>query len=113
MLTGTSFADDIRYLSLHDNSYLRYFKGHKKKCVLALASVQMPDGADVLLVPKRRVVSLAMSPQDDTFLSAARDDTVRLWDLRAPSAQVSQFVLPEKSRPSTGLTARVTVRRAC
>lgn len=29
------FADDIRYLSLHDNSYLRYFKGHKKKCVLA------------------------------------------------------------------------------
>ncbi|GAA5954082.1 hypothetical protein JCM8115_003306 [Rhodotorula mucilaginosa] len=61
---STKENDDIRYLSLHDNSYLRYFKGHKKK-----------------------VVSLAMSPQDDTFLSAARDDTVRLWDLRAPSAQ--------------------------
>ncbi|GAA5876251.1 hypothetical protein JCM3774_002337 [Rhodotorula dairenensis] len=61
---STKENDDIRYLSLHDNSYLRYFKGHKKK-----------------------VVSLAMSPQDDTFLSAAHDDTVRLWDLRAPTAQ--------------------------
>ena len=47
MLTGSSFADDIRYLSLHDNSYLRYFKGHKKKCVLALLPLQMTDGADV------------------------------------------------------------------
>ncbi|BGP58512.1 hypothetical protein JCM8202_001176 [Rhodotorula sphaerocarpa] len=61
---STKENDDIRYLSLHDNNYLRYFKGHKK-----------------------RVVSLAMSPQDDTFLSAAHDDTVRFWDLRAPTAQ--------------------------
>jgi COMPASS component SWD2 len=29
-----------------------------------------------------------MSPQDDTFLSGATDDTVRLWDLRAQNAQV-------------------------
>ncbi|GAA6033555.1 hypothetical protein JCM8097_001453 [Rhodosporidiobolus ruineniae] len=56
--------DDIRYLSLHDNNYLRYFHGHKK-----------------------RVTSLAMSPQDDTFLSGAADDTVRLWDLRTANAQ--------------------------
>ncbi|GAA5943620.1 WD-repeat containing protein SWD2 [Sporobolomyces koalae] len=61
---STKGNDDIRYLSLHDNSYLRYFKGHKK-----------------------RVVSLAMSPQDDTFLSGATDDTIRLWDLRAATAQ--------------------------
>ncbi|GAA6060873.1 hypothetical protein JCM10212_006253 [Sporobolomyces blumeae] len=61
---STKGNDDIRYLSLHDNNYLRYFKGHKK-----------------------RVTSLAMSPQDDTFLSGATDDTVRLWDLRAATAQ--------------------------
>jgi COMPASS component SWD2 len=33
------------------------------------------------------VVSLEMSPMDDTFLSGARDDTVRLWDLRTANAQ--------------------------
>lgn len=31
------------------------------------------------------VVALEMSPQDDTFLSGATDDTVRLWDLRSAS----------------------------
>lgn len=41
-----------------------------------------------------------MSPQDDTFLSAARDDTVRLWDLRAPSAQVSRSVFPRQTVPA-------------
>ncbi|KAI5481293.1 WD repeat protein 82 [Pseudohyphozyma bogoriensis] len=61
---STKEDDGIRYLSLHDNNYLRYFKGHKKK-----------------------VVSLEMSPQDDTFLSGATDDTVRLWDLRTQNAQ--------------------------
>ncbi|GAA6006731.1 hypothetical protein JCM11491_003162 [Sporobolomyces phaffii] len=61
---STKGNDDIRYLSLHDNSYLRYFKGHTK-----------------------RVVSLAMSPQDDTFLSGSTDDTIRLWDLRSAHSQ--------------------------
>lgn len=36
-----------------------------------------------------RVTSLDMSPVDDTLLSAATDDTVRLWDLRSPNCQVS------------------------
>ena len=31
-----------------------------------------------------RVVSLAMSPMSDAFLSAAEDRTCRLWDLRTP-----------------------------
>ncbi|GAA5902270.1 WD-repeat containing protein SWD2 [Sporobolomyces salmoneus] len=61
---STKGNDDIRYLSLHDNSYLRYFKGHTK-----------------------RVVSLAMSPQDDTFLSGSTDDTIKLWDLRTATSQ--------------------------
>lgn len=61
---STKEDDTVRYHSLHDNKYLQYFRGHK-----------------------RRVTSLAMSPVDDTFLSAAVDDSVRLWDLRTPAAQ--------------------------
>lgn len=52
--------DQIRYLSLHDNKYLRYYAGHTK-----------------------RVVALQMSPIDDTFISGALDKTIRLWDLRS------------------------------
>lgn len=61
---STKENDTLRYLSLHDNSYVRYFKGHTD-----------------------RVTTLEPSPLDDTFLSAAADDTVRLWDLRSPDAQ--------------------------
>jgi COMPASS component SWD2 len=61
---STKEDDAIRYLSIYDNKYLRYFKGHTGK-----------------------VTSLKMSPQDDTFLSASLDETVRLWDLRTPNCQ--------------------------
>ncbi|KAI8927031.1 WD40-repeat-containing domain protein [Entophlyctis helioformis] len=61
---STKEDDAIRYMSFHDNKYIRYFKGHK-----------------------REVVSLDMSPQDDSFLSASLDDTVRFWDLRSPNCQ--------------------------
>ncbi|KAJ8901198.1 hypothetical protein NDN08_007047 [Rhodosorus marinus] len=54
------YDDSIRYLSVHDNRYLRYFKGHR-----------------------HRVCCLALSPINDTFISAAKDDTVRLWDLKS------------------------------
>jgi COMPASS component SWD2 len=29
--TSTKEDDSVRYLSLHDNSYIRYFRGHKRK----------------------------------------------------------------------------------
>ncbi|CAH1756917.1 11951_t:CDS:2 [Entrophospora sp. SA101] len=54
--------DTIRYLSLHDNKFIRYFQGHQKK-----------------------VVSLEMSPKDDLFISGAKDEDVRLWDLKSGS----------------------------
>lgn len=57
--------ESLRYLSLHDNRYLRYFKGHRD-----------------------RVVSLAMSPRDDTFISGSLDNTIRIWDLNSNSCQV-------------------------
>lgn len=56
--------DTIRYLSLHDNKFLRYFPGHTK-----------------------RVVNLIMSPVNDSFLSGSLDRTIRLWDLRSPNCQ--------------------------
>lgn len=51
---------DIRYLSLYDNTYQRFFHGHTDE-----------------------VVSLAMNPCDDTFASASKDKTVRLWKLNS------------------------------
>lgn len=60
--SSTKRDDAIRYLSLHDNKFIRYFSGHTK-----------------------RVNSLAMSPSDDTFISGSLDSSVRLWDLRSPN----------------------------
>jgi len=56
--------DTLRYLSLHDNHYVRYFKGHKKQ-----------------------VISLEISPTDEQFLSAGLDDTVRLWNMNSSNCQ--------------------------
>lgn len=62
--SSTKVDDTIRYLSLHDNKYIRYFPGHTKK-----------------------VVCLNMSPINDTFLSGSLDKTIRLWDLRSQNCQ--------------------------
>lgn len=61
---STKVDDGIRYLSMHDNSFIRYFRGHTQ-----------------------RVTSLSMSPGNDVFLSASLDNTVKLWDCRSPTAQ--------------------------
>lgn len=68
----------IRYLSLHTNSFLRYFKGHTNK-----------------------VTSLAMSPLDDTFCSGSLDETVRFWDLRTNVCQ-GLLRLTSSGIPSVG-----------
>lgn len=56
-------SDDIRYLSTHDNSFLRYFKGHTSS-----------------------VTCLTMNPGSDTFISCSLDNTVRIWDLNSVNA---------------------------
>eukprot|EP01119_Soliformovum_irregulare_P023315 TRINITY_DN8129_c0_g1_i2.p1 TRINITY_DN8129_c0_g1~~TRINITY_DN8129_c0_g1_i2.p1 ORF type:complete len:294 (+),score=53.61 TRINITY_DN8129_c0_g1_i2:70-951(+) len=66
--------ESLRYLSLHDNKYLRYFKGHRDK-----------------------VVSLSMSPRDDLFMTGSLDNTIRLWDLNSNSCQ---GVLRRRGRPA-------------
>lgn len=68
--SSTKVDDTIRYLSLHDNKYIRYFPGHSKK-----------------------VVCLCMSPINDTFLSGSLDKTIKLWDLRSQNCQ-GQMCLP-------------------
>ena len=35
----------------------------------------------------KRVVTLCMSPTDDSFLSGSLDKSIRLWDLRSPNCQ--------------------------
>lgn len=56
----------IRYLSLHDNRFLRTFKGHSKT-----------------------IVAVEMSPKEDVFASASLDDTIRIWDLRSTDCQAA------------------------
>ncbi len=58
--TDEAWGDAIRYLSLHDNRDLRYFRGHTD-----------------------RVTAIERSPVDDTFISASQDNSLRFWDLRS------------------------------
>eukprot|EP00302_Diacronema_sp_CCMP2436_P040523 CAMPEP_0180034094 /NCGR_PEP_ID=MMETSP0984-20121128/29400_1 /TAXON_ID=483367 /ORGANISM="non described non described, Strain CCMP 2436" /LENGTH=324 /DNA_ID=CAMNT_0021959559 /DNA_START=32 /DNA_END=1006 /DNA_ORIENTATION=+ len=66
----------LRYLSLHDNQFMRYFLGHTAP-----------------------VCALEMSPKEDVFISAARDSTVRLWDLRQEGA-LGLLASPNNSPPA-------------
>lgn len=61
---STKIDDGIRYLSMHDNNFIRYFKGHTG-----------------------RVTSLSLNPSNDSFMSTGMDNTVKLWDVRSASAQ--------------------------
>jgi COMPASS component SWD2 len=56
-------SDDIRYMSTHDNSFIRYFKGHEGN-----------------------VTCLAMNPGADTFLSCSEDNSVRVWDTNSANS---------------------------
>ena len=64
LYASTKKDDTIRYLSTHDNQFLRYFKGHTAP-----------------------VTALALCPKDDTFLSCSLDNTLRLWDIRSSTPQ--------------------------
>lgn len=69
-----STGESLRYLSMYDNRCLRYFKGHKE-----------------------RVVSLCLSPVNDSFMSGSLDHTVRIWDLRVNACQ---GILRLRGRPT-------------
>uniref|UniRef100_A0A915IJT3 Anaphase-promoting complex subunit 4-like WD40 domain-containing protein n=1 Tax=Romanomermis culicivorax TaxID=13658 RepID=A0A915IJT3_ROMCU len=90
--TSTKVDDTIRYLSLHDNKYLRYFPGHTKK-----------------------VVTLCMSPIDDMFLSGSLDKTIRVWDLKSQNCQGLMHLpgRPVVSFDPEGLIFAVGVNSEC
>lgn len=67
--------ESLRLLSLHDNKYLRYFKGHHD-----------------------RVVSLSLCSRKECFISGSLDRTVLLWDQRADKCQ---GLLRVQGRPAT------------
>ncbi|KAJ3691816.1 hypothetical protein LUZ61_000093 [Rhynchospora tenuis] len=66
--------ESLWYLSMYDNRCLRYFKGHKE-----------------------RIISLCMSPVNDSFMSGSLDHTVRIWDLRVNACQ---GILHLRGRPA-------------
>ncbi|KAH7282126.1 hypothetical protein KP509_35G013500 [Ceratopteris richardii] len=66
--------ESLRYLSLSDNKYICYFKGHRD-----------------------RVVSLCVCPRSETAFSGSLDHTLRIWDLRN---NVCQGMLRVPGRPS-------------
>lgn len=67
--------ESLRLLSLHDNKYLRYFKGHHD-----------------------RVVSLSLCSRSECFISGSLDRTVLLWDQRVEKCQ---GLLRAQGRPAT------------
>ncbi|TAQ90649.1 hypothetical protein B7494_g1027 [Chlorociboria aeruginascens] len=60
---GHATGYTIRYLSTHDNSYIRYFEGHEQN-----------------------VTCLALHPGQDNFLSCSEDNTLRIWDASTKNA---------------------------
>ena len=67
--TRNDWDNSLRYWSLHDNRYLRYFKGHRAE-----------------------VVGLCVSPKDDFLLSSSADGTCRLWDVRSGTLSATSLI---------------------
>ncbi|KAF2806505.1 WD repeat-containing protein 82 [Mytilinidion resinicola] len=61
---STKVDHNLRFVSTHDNSYIRYFKGHTET-----------------------VTSISLCPSSDNFLSCSTDNTVRLWTLQSGNYQ--------------------------
>lgn len=120
----------LRYLSLHDDRYLRCFKGHRTRCVETDAH-ESGESLSILSCPLSpqnlspfitntfpcfsrahayayacSVTSLELSPMHDTFLSAAAQ-CVRYWDLRTPMCVVG--TAPHACPPSS---VELTMTRA-
>eukprot|EP00667_Euglena_gracilis_P014669 EG_transcript_15208 len=64
LASKNGWDETIRHLALKEYQFLQYFTGHRDK-----------------------VVSLEVSPVNDTFLSGSLDGMVRLWDLKSRCCQ--------------------------
>ncbi|CAI9107187.1 OLC1v1006490C5 [Oldenlandia corymbosa var. corymbosa] len=74
-VTCSMDTESLCLLSLHDNKYLRYFKGHHD-----------------------RAVSLSLCSRTDCFISGSLGRTVLMWDQRAEKCQ---GLLRVQGRPAT------------
>jgi COMPASS component SWD2 len=95
LITGGKTANALHYWSLYDNKILRKFRGHADK-----------------------ITDITMNPAEDSFLTASRDRTVRLWNVQQAGC-IGQMDLPSdtKGQPhvvydSTGLVFGVTAEMA-
>lgn len=104
-----TYSESLRLLSLHDNKYLRYFKGHHDRLVSHTTNVgifffffchsQVTACIErVCVCDKRtasilvsRVASLSLCSRKECFISGSLDRTVLLWDQRAEKCQVDEF----------------------
>ena len=82
---GGALAGRVSYHSLQENRIVRTFEGHTDF-----------------------VTSISMSPADDAFLTASRDGTWKLWDLRARSA-VAGARMPVRGLAVAGFDARAKI----
>lgn len=86
IIHSTSVDAHLRYLSLHDNTYVRIFEGHAS--------------------PPQ---TIAVSPLNDTVLSAATDDLIYMWDIKqsSPVASILSKGAPVVSFSPDGLVFAV------
>lgn len=75
-------------------------------------SIMLPNLLD------SRIVHLAVSPDDDLFLSSAADQTVRLWDVRVPKTVAEVNLGPAAKSANIafdpeGLIFAVTIGTEC
>jgi len=94
------FTESLRLLSLHDNKYLRYFKGHHDRfdyetsCFnRRVTASACPMCKSSVVIFSFRVVSLSLCPRNECFISGSLDRTVLLWDQRAEKCQVDSLSL--------------------
>lgn len=96
VLIFTSFenAESLRLLSLHDNKYLRYFRGHHDRHAHTSNSIKCMQfqcqisRSTICFIDSCRVVSLSLCARTEHFISGSLDRTVLLWDQRADKCQV-------------------------
>lgn len=86
---GSQPDNAIRYLSLYDNKYLRVFRGHEDA-----------------------VVSLAMCPSNDVFVSCSLDGKLAVWDLGSSKGAVATLdvggAMPRAAYSPDGLVLAVS-----
>lgn len=94
-LFKSNYLESLRLLSLNDNKYLRYFKGHHDRYIFC--SFHFHTFFDfrmfIISLLSSRVVSLSLCPRNECFISGSSDRTVLLWDQRIEKSQVKRIPL--------------------